>query len=104
MLVGISSDSLPATNQRTAYVALTRGKEQAVVFTDDKDELLKAMSKPDDPMSATGLVESAKQKPRLGLGKFLTAAQQLAAIKQHEIIQQGNAGQTTPGQELTHDR
>ena len=44
VFVGISSQSLPATDQRTAYVALTRGKEQAQIFTDDRKELLKAMA------------------------------------------------------------
>ena len=36
VFVGVSSESFPATYQRTAYVALTRGKEQAVIFTDDR--------------------------------------------------------------------
>jgi conjugative relaxase-like TrwC/TraI family protein len=65
VFVAISSQSVPATNQRTAYVALTRGKEQAVVFTDDRKELLKAMARPDDPMSATDLSASAPEKPTL---------------------------------------
>ena len=55
VFAAISSESFPATNQRTAYVALTRGEEQVMVFTDDRGELLKAMSRPDDPMSATEL-------------------------------------------------
>ena len=42
VVVGISSQSYPATSRRTAYVALTRGKEQALLFTDDKRELLKS--------------------------------------------------------------
>jgi conjugative relaxase-like TrwC/TraI family protein len=65
VFVAISSQSLPATNQRTAYVALTRGKEQAVVFTDDRKELLKAVSRPDDPLSATELADSAQEKANL---------------------------------------
>jgi conjugative relaxase-like TrwC/TraI family protein len=103
VFVGISSESLPATNQRTAYVALTRGKEQAVVFTDDKDELLRAMKRPDDPMSATKLAESTKQQPGLKgrQAKSLTAAQQLAAIARHDAMRQGIA---KPGQEMDHDR
>ena len=32
VFVGISSESFPATYERTAYVALTRGKEQAADF------------------------------------------------------------------------
>ena len=52
---------LPGDDQRTAYVAVTRGKEQALIFTDDKDGLFKAMSRPDDPLSATEVAESQKK-------------------------------------------
>ena len=63
VFIGMSSESFPATYQRTAYVAVTRGKEQAQIFTDDRKELLKAISRPDDPLSATELAESTQQKP-----------------------------------------
>jgi len=65
VFVAISSESLPATNQRTAYVAVTRGKEQAVIFTDDREQLLKAMCRPDTPISATELAGQATIKPSL---------------------------------------
>jgi hypothetical protein len=52
-IVGISSESLPATTQRTVYVAVTRGKSRVQVFTDDQNELLKAFGRADDPLSAT---------------------------------------------------
>src|SRR5206468_3258476 len=82
VFVGISSESLPATCQRTAYVAVTRGKEQAQIFTDDRKELLKAVSRRDDPLSATQLAESSTHKPTLRnrLMKHLMTAQQLAVI------------------------
>ena len=54
VFVGVSSESFPATYQRTAYVAVTRGKEQAQIFTDDRKELLKAVSRPDDPHVGDG--------------------------------------------------
>lgn len=80
VFVGISSESLPATDQRTAYVALTRGKEMVLLFTDDRKELLRAVARPDNPMSATELSESAEQKPgladrlkRLAFNRGLTA-------------------------------
>jgi conjugative relaxase-like TrwC/TraI family protein len=63
VFVAIASESVPATNQRTAYVSVTRGKEQAVVFTDDRHELLRAISRADDPMSAIELSESKQAKP-----------------------------------------
>lgn len=66
VFVGVSSESLPATYQRTAYVAVTRGKEQAQIFTDDRKELLKAVMRPDEPLSATELAEPQSQKPTLG--------------------------------------
>jgi conjugative relaxase-like TrwC/TraI family protein len=68
VFVGVSSQSFPATYERTGYVAVTRGKEQAQIFTDDRKELLKAVSRPDDPMSATELSESTQQKPKLRNG------------------------------------
>jgi len=73
VFVGLSSESLPATNQRTAYVAVTRGKVQAQIFTDDRYELLRAMKRLDNPMSATELAgkPSKKPTPRRQKGKRL---------------------------------
>ena len=63
VFIGMSSESFGATNERTGYVALTRGREQAVVFTDDRESLLKAVSRPDDPLSATELAGAAQEIP-----------------------------------------
>ena len=60
VIVSISSQSLPATDQRTAYVAITRGKEQALVFTDDRSELLRAIGREDQTLSATELAEASE--------------------------------------------
>lgn len=65
VFIGVSSESFPATGERTAYVAITRGKEQAVIFTDDKQELLNAISRPDDPLSAIELNEPSQQASRI---------------------------------------
>ena len=104
VFVAISSQSLPATNQRTAYVALTRGKEQAQIFTDDRKELLRAISRPDEPMSATELAESMKPKPagRNRLAKHLTTAQQLAAVALHRQGMQSANPKVERG--IDHDR
>ena len=99
VFVGVSSQSLPATNQRTAYVALTRGKEQAQIFTDDRNELLKAITRPDDPMSATELSQATPQKPNLrerltkrqafarGLGVFAARNDSLPGIARDATVQ-----------------
>jgi conjugative relaxase-like TrwC/TraI family protein len=65
VFVGIAGESMGATNQRRSYVALTRGKEAALVFTSDKQELLKAMKRADETLSATELAELARPKQPL---------------------------------------
>jgi len=106
VFVAISSQSLPATNQRTAYVALTRGREQAVVFTDDREELLKAISRPDDPMSATQLAESTPQKPGLrnGLMKGLAFARGLGVFAARNDSVQPGVTRNGADRGLDHDR
>jgi predicted transcriptional regulator len=80
VFVAIGSQSLSATNQRTGYVALTRGREEAVLFTDDRKELLRAISRPDEPLSATELAESTNGKASMRdqLAKSLALARRLA--------------------------
>ncbi len=65
VFVALSGRSLATTDQRTAYVSVTRGKEQVLIFTDDKEELLKAIRRPDDPMSATAIGEASRTKAGL---------------------------------------
>jgi hypothetical protein len=59
----VGAGQFGATNERTGYVAITRGKSQAQIFTDDREALLKAVSRPDDPLSATELAGAAQEKP-----------------------------------------
>ena len=104
VFIGMSSESFPATTERTGYVAVTRGREQVQIFTDDRNELLQALARPDDPMSATELTQAAAEKPTLRnrLGKGLAFARGLG----------GRNGSPQPGTEntasvergLDHDR
>jgi len=100
VFIGVSSDSFPATYQRTAYVAVTRGKEQAQLFTDDKAALLKAMSRPDDPLSATEVAQSQAAntvfKPRRPPSHTLP--------QPGRSDQNGSRQQTISVQELSHER
>lgn len=92
VFVAISAESLPATNQRTAYVALTRGREQAVIFTDDKEELLYAASRRDNPLSSTELSEAGQREldanpPRRKLGGHRLT--RVGTLKPETAIQRG---------------
>jgi hypothetical protein len=102
VFIGVSSQSFPATYQRTGYVAITRGREQAVIFTDDRKELLKAISRPDDPLLATELAESLNGKAAMRdrLAQSLALARRLAAsVTRAHAIQR-----TTPERGMDHDR
>ncbi len=63
VFIAIDGESMKATDQRTAYVAITRGKEQATIFTDDKAELLQAAGRADVSLSATELAEPKPGQP-----------------------------------------
>jgi conjugative relaxase-like TrwC/TraI family protein len=65
VFIALSSESFPATDQHTGYVAVTRGRELAQIFTDDREELLRAVMRPDETLSATELSRSLPQKPKL---------------------------------------
>jgi hypothetical protein len=44
-------------------VALTRGREQATIYTDDRNDLLSAVHRLDEPLSATELSEAPQHSP-----------------------------------------
>ena len=95
VFIGQSSQSLPASNRRQFYVSVSRGREQALVFTDDKHELLKAVDRADVPLSAIEFVHKRHQRPPLltRLKKHLTFVRRLASFAQaHE--------RRTPGRQL----
>jgi len=78
--------------RRPAYVAVTRGKEQALIFTDNRNDLLKAISRPDDPLSATEISKDTQKTPRLRgrLKKQMSLAGDAAVLRQrHDSIQPG---------------
>jgi conjugative relaxase-like TrwC/TraI family protein len=107
VFVGVSSQSFPATNQRTAYVALTRGREQAQIFTDDRKELLTAISRPDDTLSATQLVQAAvkKQTIRDQVTKRLAFARRLSLFAaRNDFIAADKMREAAADRELEHDR
>ena len=105
VFIGMSSESFPATTQRAGYVAVTRGREQAQIFTDNRKELLKAVSRNDDPLSATQLAASTKHPPALRdrIAGRLALAHQLAAVAP-QIIQPGIARDSKAERGLDHDR
>jgi conjugative relaxase-like TrwC/TraI family protein len=107
VFIGLSSESFPATSERTGYVAVTRGREQVQIFTDNRKELLEAVTRPDDPMSATELSESAPKKPilRNRLRKGLAFARAAGVFgDRHHSTQQGTTKSSGVERGVDHDR
>lgn len=105
VFIGLSSDSFGATNQRSFYVPVTRGKEQAVIFTDNKHELLKAVKRPDQPLSATEFVQSMRRQTpqRQRLNKHLAYLRRFASFaRTHEQRQPDHQKTHTVQREAMH--
>jgi ATP-dependent exoDNAse (exonuclease V) alpha subunit len=64
VIVGQSSESFPASSREQFYVSVSRGRNQVLVFTDSKEELLHAVGEGDERTAATDLVRSKSQKQR----------------------------------------
>jgi hypothetical protein len=99
VFVGLAGESMKAANRRRWYVALTRGKELAHVFTDSKEELLQAIQRPYEPLSATELAELPQPKHplRQRIKKLLVYRNRCATFAQTH-------GTSRPGPERAPDR
>lgn len=77
VFIGQSSNSLPASSREQFYVSVSRGRESATIYTDDKEALLEAVSRSDDRLTATEFVAGRHLRER---ATTLQRLEQLAAI------------------------
>lgn len=56
VFVGQGFESLPASNREQFYVSASRGKERVTFYTGNKEELLEAVGRTDDRVTATELI------------------------------------------------
>jgi ATP-dependent exoDNAse (exonuclease V) alpha subunit len=59
VFIGQSADSFAASSREQFYVSVSRGQKQATIYTDNKAELLDAVRKSDERLSATELLSGA---------------------------------------------
>jgi hypothetical protein len=64
VLVGQSAVSLPASNLQQFYVSVSRGRDAAAIYTDNKQALLEAVRRADTQMSATELAGKRAASPQ----------------------------------------
>lgn len=64
VFVGSSSISSPAASREQLYVSVSRARERAIIFTDDKEALKEAVSQSDERLSATELLGMRERRER----------------------------------------
>lgn len=75
VFIGQSAQSFPASSREQFYVSASRGRERVMVFTDDKAELLDAISRSDERLSGTELVEGLDPATRHVIREQVAAQQ-----------------------------
>ncbi|QOJ14828.1 MAG: relaxase domain-containing protein [Planctomycetia bacterium] len=93
VFIGQSSDSFPASSREQFYVSVSRGRERATVYTDDKESLLEAVSRSDERLTATEFLAERELRER---GVALQRQERLAAMTE-PTMQREDRG-------LNHDR
>ncbi|MBS0206911.1 MAG: relaxase domain-containing protein [Planctomycetes bacterium] len=94
VFIGQSADSFAASSREQFYVSVSRGQKQATVYTDNKAELLNAVRKSDERLSATELLSRAMIAERAPGTRDYNPLESARRPAQHERKKE----------ELTHER
>jgi hypothetical protein len=101
VLVAQSAMSYPASSREGFYVAVSRGKQSATIYTDDKAELKDAVVRSNPRLAATELVKKPKpqlwRRMRQAMARMQLAALVAAKRQMHEI-------RSEKERELSHGR
>lgn len=65
VLIAQSSDSFAASSREQFYVSVSRARESATIFTDDRSRLLDAVRRSEERVSATELMRPARRTARV---------------------------------------
>ena len=103
VLIGQSQQSLPASDRQQLYVSVSRGKEQAVIFTDDKAALRDAVGRDRERLTATEVFRPRKQPCRERLKRHLSFLRRWAS-QQRPRQRVGRDHATIKKKEATHER
>ena len=64
VFIGQSSESFPASSREQFYVSVSRARQQATIYTDDKETLRDAVTQSDDRVTATEFVANREHLAR----------------------------------------
>ncbi len=65
VFIGQGSESLPAASREQLYVSVSRAREKAVIYTDDKTALRQAVARSGERLSATELLGPQERRGKL---------------------------------------
>jgi hypothetical protein len=82
VFIGSSSASSPAASREQFYVSVSRGREQAIVFTDDKGSLREAVGHSDERLSATEMLGPRERRERHATMERQSEREQMESVKQ----------------------
>ncbi len=107
VFIGESAESLGAASREQFYVSASRGREQVTVYTDDKSRLLEAISRSDDRLTATELVQTSRP-PKDRPGAQISFQQHRARMRRqlllHSVSLPVNPATEHQRSERDHDR
>jgi conjugative relaxase-like TrwC/TraI family protein len=88
-----SSYSLPAASCEQFYVSVSRAKRGVLVLTDDKEALREAVTRSDERLSATDLVNRVEDREKV-----------VAHFAKRHMLQEREGAEPTQARELVHER
>lgn len=88
VFIGQSAFSMRAASKAQFYVSVSRAREQATIYTDDRVGLLEAVSRDDDRLTATELASSLT---RLDRSQNIRRQEQLRAQHERDLREEGHA-------------
>ncbi|MGD9790593.1 MAG: MobF family relaxase [Phycisphaerales bacterium] len=97
VLIAQSEASFSASSKEQFYVSVSRGREKAVVFTDSKADLFRAVSREDERLSGTELLRHAAHEARAReeahrvMVRARLAEQARAVLVNHDLAREGVA-------------
>lgn len=93
VLIGQSAESFPASSREQFYVSVSRGREQATIYTSDKEALLEAVNRSDDRLTATEFINLRQRREH---GAKLQAREQTAIERTEHLAREKET--------MTHER
>jgi conjugative relaxase-like TrwC/TraI family protein len=87
IFIGQSSLSDPAASREQFYVSVSRGREQATIYTDDKRGLREAVQQTDDRLTATEIASDRERSQRMAILRQMERHNEITRkpARRHEV-------------------